>query len=102
MSELTVDQLVSSLKEIESKQDALEVLGEEITSLLLKSDQTLQLLLKSPTVSAEDKDRAQEAAAEFISNTMKKSVKRLFRSRQQAAAQETIDAAGPGGFPRLA
>lgn len=102
MSELTVEKLISDLKEIEAKQEALEVLSEEITSLLLKGDQTLRLLLGSTTVSSEDKDRAQEAAAEFISNTMKKSVKRLFKNRQQAAEKVEYDASGSGGFPKLA
>ena len=103
MTELTVNDLIARIQEIRSESQALTEAHIAFGEKIRKTDEDVKLLLASPNVSDEDAERLQNAVAEFIAETYKRTIARMLTERRQANQQQDLAATTGlgGGFPRL-
>lgn len=104
--ELTVDEVLASLKNILTRQEDLQNAQEALHNDVHKIDAQTKLLLGSTTVSEDDRNKLIEGISTFVAETYKRTVMRTLRAqgREGADTEEgavELDLTG-GGFPRMA
>lgn len=108
MAELTVDDIITRLKDLQASEEKLYELQMEHRATFTKLNTDAQLLVRSPHLTSDDRLRLTDFLSEFMAEALKKMMKRAVQARKAAGAQqdvqETAAALGDvsGGFPRLA
>lgn len=95
----TATELVSFFQTITSKAEELDQLDVELRDLVTSTDKEAVEFLQNPDVSPEDRRIVQDAAVDFITQTFRRTTKRMADTQPKAAPKALP--AGLGGFPEL-